>query len=290
MKFYNKIIISFILILIFYGGNVHSQTIAPYLLKLDYNADIDYSYNPPPVVKNSNLGEGKTIPSILGGPSLISVLHNNVIIDNIGTPPNTTESPAFIINLRGAVVDGFHKDSNGIKYFSFDADTLLLGLEVLKSDIIKCTDIDCNGYVFFFDSNANNLKDVNINAFTLDPNNGELIFSIESDGKIGATSFLAADLIRFDGTNFSLVYDSLDAFTRYKNIDALTFLPNNRYLVSFANESVFHEIFEYNLTTGVWSTAYTPFYFGFDGYQMNMSSLMGYIKPLAEVIFSDGFE
>ena len=290
MKFYNKIIISFILIQVFYGGNVQSQTIAPYLLKLDYSADIDYSYNPPPVVKNSYFVKGKTNPNILGGPSLISVLHNNVIIDNIGTPPNTTESPAFIINLRGTVVDGFHKDANGIKYFSFDADTVLLGADVLKSDIIKCTNIVCTSYTFFFDSNANNLKDVNINAFTLDPNNGDLIFSIDSDGKIGGASFYAADLIRFDGTNFSLEYDSLDAFTRYKNIDALSFLPNNRYLVSFANEGVFHEVFEYNLTTGVWSTAYTPIFFGDGTYQMNMSSLMGYIKPLADLIFNDSFE
>lgn len=289
MKF-SKIIVLLVLILVFYGGNVHSQTIAPYILGLDYNADIDYSYNPP-VVKNSNLDKGKTIANVLGGPSLISVLHNHVMIDDTINPFSSTESPVSIINLRGAIVDGFHKDSNGIKYFSFDVDTILNGLEVLKSDIIECADIICSNFYIFFDSDTNNLKDVNINAFTLDPNNGDLIFSIDSDGTVMGADIFASDLFRFDGTNFSLEYDSLDAFTRYKNIDALTFLPNNRYLVSFANEDVFHKVFEYNLATSIWSTAYTPIFFGNGGkYQKNMSSLMVYMKPVIDLIFNNGFE
>jgi hypothetical protein len=266
MKYFIQMAVLNVLIFGLSTGDSQAQVIAPYLSRVDYSTNIDYINSEP-----------------------ILIYSNQVIIDTIGSA-TATQTPETIKNVRNAQVDGHHRDTSGLQYYSFNNDTKVSGFTVLKSDIIRC-DPGCTTFVLFFDSDLQNLKDVNINAFTLDPNNDQLIFSIESDARIDGVVYLASDLIRFDGTNFSLEYDSTsDVFSRYKNIDALTFLSNNRYLVSFANESVFHELFEYNLTTHMWATAYTPLSFGDSFGQVNIVSLMAYVKPLVELVFKDGFE
>jgi len=267
MKSFNKIVCSIVLFFGYADNNVHAQVIAPYLQEVRYSTNIDYVNAEP-----------------------ISIFSNHVIIDTIGSASSTL-TPAVITDARNTQVDGYHLDSSGFQYYSFNTDTRVGGVQVLKSDIIRCLDFVCSGFSIFFDSDALSVKDININAFTLDPNNGELIFSIQNDGEINGSTFLASDLIRFDGTNFSLEYNSLsDIFSRYKNIDGLMFASNNRYLVSFANESIFHEIYEYNLTTNVWSTAYTPLSFGDSYSQINIKSLMVAIQPVPDLIFQDSFE
>ncbi|HHL30936.1 MAG TPA: hypothetical protein ENJ41_00020 [Oceanospirillales bacterium] len=252
------------LILGFSTCQLQAQVIAPYLTKIDFNTDIDY---------------------LLNG---ISIFYNDEMVDNLDGVLDVTVSPLNIRNLRDAKIDGFHRDDNGRRYFSFDADTRVNGGLVLKSDIIRCENIDCSSTVLFFDANALNLKTVNINAFTLDPDNGDLIFSIASDAVITGSIFLAADLIRFDGSNFSLEYNSLsDNLSRSQNIDALTLLPNNRYLASFDKEGTAHEIFEYDRLAGIWGVAYTPLLFSNAQNNVNLNSLMAFEN---DVIFKNGFE
>lgn len=266
-KLIYKVIWSIALVMGLYGGQLKAQVIAPYLTRVEYSTNVDYINAEP-----------------------ISIFNNQVLIDLIGSASGTL-TPENIKNVRDAQVDGYHRDNANLQYYSFNNDIKLNGFSVLKSDIIRCNNLDCTNYSIFFDSDTENLKDVNINAFTLDPNNNQLIFSIDSDAKINGTFYLSSDLIRFDGTNFSLAYDSTsDVFTRYKNIDALMFAPNNHYLVSFANEGIFHEIYEYNLATQVWATAYTPLSFG-DSYGfINIESLIGFVQALPEEIFMDSFE
>jgi hypothetical protein len=264
MKSLKKIIYTLALILGFSTCQLQAQVIAPYLTEIDFNTDIDY---------------------LLNG---ISIFNNDVMVDNLDGVLEVTATPFNIRNIRDAKIDGYHRDASGRGYFSFDVDTRVNGGLVLKSDIIRCENLNCSSTVLFFDANVLNLKTVNINAFTLDPDNGDLIFSIASDAVITGLDFLAADLIRFDGSSFSLEYDSLsENLSRNQNIDALTLLPNNRYLASFDKEGTVHEIFEYDRLSRIWGVAYTPLLFSNALNNVNFTSLMAFEN---DVIFKNGFE
>lgn len=260
-NYYKKAIWSIALVMGLYGAPTNAA-FPPYIMQAEYSTDIDYD-------------------------TPIAVFHNYVIIDPIGS----SATPAPIRELRGAVIDGYHKDSAGLRYFSFDVDTRVNGSSVLKSDIIKCNDSICSTFDFFFDSLTLNLKDININAFTLDPVNGDLVFSLDSDTRINGSLYLASDLIRYDGTNFTLLYNSLShTLTRYRNIDALDYTDNGKYLVSFANDTVVNDVYVFDIATGLWSIAFIPEMFGDDYNQVNISSLNVTTQAVPELIFSDGFE
>lgn len=268
MNIINKAVWSIVLIFGLYASHVKAQFIAPYLQHLEYGADIDYENG-------------------------FILRRNHIVFNDLSALPGQTSAPIKIREIRNAVVDGYHRDSNGDVYFSFDVDTRVNGGVVSKSDIIRCTSIDCSTYSYFFDSVAESLIHININAFTLDPTNGDLIFSIENDALINGFVFFAADLIRFNGTNYTLAYDSFSiGFARYKNIDAVSMTTNNKFLFSFANESVTNDIFEYDNISGNSSIAYTPFrvIFGADYNQVNINSLMVQIQPLPDLLFADSFE
>ncbi len=265
-NFYKKAIWTIALVMGLYGSNSQAQFIAPYLTAVEYNTDVDYH-------------------------TAFDIDFNDVVLHDIAFGVFSNVTPAIISSVRNAVVDGYHKDSSGLKYFSFDVDTRVNGVSVLKSDIIRCVDLACLNFVFVFDADMHNLRHLNINAFTYDPVNNDLIFSLESDARISGILYLAADLIRFDGTNFSLAYDSTSqTFARYQNIDGLSKTNNGRYLVSLANNGQFKDVYEYNLTTAVWGVAYKPFNNSNSKNHLNMSSLMITIQPAPDLIFRDDFE
>ena len=273
MKSFNKIIYSIVVFVGCFVSSIQAQVIAPYLLQLEYGTDIDYE-NP------------------------FVFVRNNLATDNLSGLPFFTSTPSKVKEIKNAVVDGYHLDSNGFWYFSFDVDTridngggVFLGQRVLKSDIIRCTNVDCSTFDYFFDSVTESFNHVNINAFTLDPTNGDLIFSIENDALINSVDYFASDLIRFDGTDYSLAYNSFsDSFSRYRNIDAVSLTTINKFLVSFANDPVTNDIYEYDSLSTNWSVAYASVPFGNDYNQVNISSLMVQIQPLPELLFADGFE
>jgi hypothetical protein len=255
---------------------LHAQVISPFLTEVDYNVNIDYI-----------------------NAESITILHNEVMRDTIGMV-NTTASPSAIRAVRGARVDGYHQDSNGSKYFSFDADTIVGGSSVLKSDLIRCNNISCSNLTYFFDSTIEPLREININGFTLDPDNGEIIFSIEAAAIIEGNQYLPGDLVRFNSDgNYSLEYDSLssiDGVGAFSNIDAVSLLPNGFYLISLTNINnqivagntvLKSDILQYNPTSRSWDVAYTPLSFGNSYHNVNVTSLMGFENDL---IFKNGFE
>ena len=262
--YYFKNICAVLLFLWFYQP-ISAQVIAPYLVEIDYNFNIDY-----------RLGSGA------------AVFHNQVVKDMIGAVENNN-TPTSIAQVRGARVDGYHQDNQGGQYFSFDSDTRVNGVSVLKSDIIRCNDSDCLSFSYFFDSTNESIQYLNINAFTIDPDNGDLIFSISNANRIGTRSYLSADLIRYNGTDFELFYDATSEVLTEgsRNIDAVIYLPNDRFLVSFANDGYFNEIYEYEMATGTWSVAYTPLTLGPSFTTANISSLMAVEN---DTIFNNGFE
>ena len=273
MKSFNKIIIMMSLML---TCQLYAQAISPFLTEVDYNVNIDYV----------NAGA-------------ISIFHNDVMRDTIGVV-NTTVSPSAIRAVRGSRVDGYHQDSSGMKYFSFDADTVVSGSSVLKSDIIRCNNVSCSSLTYFFDATLEPFAQVNIDAFTLDPDNDELIFSIEAAATIEGNIYLSGDLIRFDSAgDYSLEYDStsnIDGIGAFSNIDAISLLPNSFYLVSLTNINneivagsrvLKSDILQYYPTTRSWDVAYTPLSFGNSYHNVNVTSLMGFEDDL---IFKHGFE
>ncbi len=263
---YKKAIWAIVLVLGLFGACAWAA--APYIQIAEYNADIAYLDS-----------------------ELIITPINYVIIDDT-TAILGSATPAPIKEVRGAVVDGYHKDSAGFQYFSFDVDTRVNGISVLKSDIIRCNNSICSTFSYFFDSQALAVKDVSINAFSLDPVNEDLIFSIDSAAVIAGSSYLASDLIRYDGTTFSLEYGPIVAtnIARYRNIDALSYTDNGKYLVSFATDGVNNDIYEYDIASTVWSIAYTPTTLGDSYNPLNISSLMITTQAVSELIFSNGFE
>ncbi len=278
MKYFNKIIYSIVLVSGLYGGSLQAQVISDYLTEVDYNTDIDYT--------NAHA---------------INILHNQVMQDTIGTVVNSL-SPANIVAIRGAKIDGYHQDSDGRQYFSFDADTRLGGASVLKSDIIRCNNSSCSTFSLVFDASSSEpFKQVNIDAFTFDPENGDLIFSIESAAIVDGFGYFPADLIRFDNSGiFSLEYDSLfgaGSIGATKNIDAVSLLPNGHYIISLANISndvapggfrvLKSDVLAYYPPTQTWSFAYTPLSFGNAYHNVNVTSLMGFEDDL---IYKNGFD
>ncbi len=264
---YKKPIWAIALVLGLYGTSLWAA--APYIQIVEYNTDLAY---------------------INSGPTTIPI--NHVMIDNTTTAPGTSPTPTPIREVRGAVIDGYHKDSSGFRYFSFDADTRVNGGLVLKGDIIRCNNAACSTFNYFFDSQLLSVPDININAFSLDPANGELIFSIDSAATIAGNSYLASDLIRYDGTTFSLEYGPIVAtnIAKYRNIDAFSYTDNGKYLVSFADDGVNNDIYEYDIASTAWSIAYTPATLGDSYNPLNISSLMVTTQSVSELIFSDGFE
>ncbi|MBL4661657.1 MAG: hypothetical protein JKY19_14960 [Alcanivoracaceae bacterium] len=272
MKIY-KII--FYLILVQISVNLKAQVISDYLTEVNYSMAVDYI----------NADD-------------ISLFHNDVVVDTFAVV-DSTESPAVIRNLRGARVDGYHKDSAGLRYFSFDADTRINGVSILKSDVIRCNDVACSAFIFFFDASAESLKHININAFTLDPENGELIFSVANATLIDGVQYLPSDLIRFNSAgNYSLEYNGasvVDGLGAYRNIDAVTLLANSYYIISLSNDGNYNGEFSYRDSyvlqyyppTQSWSIAYTPLSLGSAFNQVNITSLMGFENDL---IFKNSFD
>ncbi len=272
MKIYKSILL---LVSVLFVLNLRAQVISEYLTEVNYSMGVDY-------LNADN----------------ISIFHNDVVNDTFSVV-DSSESPAVIKNTRGARVDGYHKDSAGFRYFSFDADTFVNGSGVLKSDIIRCSDSDCNSFSLTFDAVFESFQYININAFTLDPENGELIFSIADAAFINGLSYGAADLIRFDNTgNYSLEYNSLspiDGLGAHRNIDAITLLPNSHYIISLSNDGNYKgefnflnsDVLQYYPPSRNWSLAYTPLSLGNAFNQVNIKSLMGFENDL---IFKNSFD
>ena len=232
------------------------------------------------------------------------ILHNDVMRETFsGLTQNHT--PTNISNLRKEHIIGYHKDSNGLNYFLFDTDFFLNGAVVVGNDIIKCDNNPCTSHSYYLVGNDPTIKHLHINAFSLDPVNGDLIFSIDSAELINGEYYFPADLIRLHratGT-YSLELDSLltsfgsDVIGPNRNIDAVSYLSNGYYIVSFASDGEFNG-FSYNKSdivaldtiNAIIEIYVSPNQFSTHKYKVNVTSLMGSTPALSDIIFSDGFE
>lgn len=226
---------------------------------------------------------------------------SNEVVRELSDTTLSKESPPVIAAARGVQIDGFHRDNAGLQYYSFNNDlTLGTGL-LLKSDIIRCDNPTCSAYSVVFNDTLQNLKNINIDAFTFDPANGDLLFSIEAAGTIDGTNYTASDVIRYDGSSYALFYNgatSSGAIGADKNIDALSVLAGGTMLISLASDGnhqaggfsyLNSDILSYDIANSTWSFAYRPITLttSYGASAINLVSL-GVIPE--DLIFKNGFE
>ncbi len=274
MKFFHTNI-KFTVLLLFYCITAYGQAIPSYVSEMNYNTNIDY-------LNDDNISFG----------------FNDVAIDDISfTAPDSTVAPSVIRNIRNAVVDGFHRDEFDNQYYSFDADTFVGASPILRSDIIRCDVPACTSFSLVFNAISQDFQDINIDAFTFDPDNGDLIFSIEEAAAIDGNSYFAADLIRFDGSDYTLEYDALSSGVGVqKNITSVSMMSNRHFALTFEEDDFLmgglvyrdHWVLVYYPVTANLTWFYTIFGFGEeDSNPIKINSLMSLDNDL---IFKDGLE
>lgn len=142
--------------------------------------------------------------------------------DSTATENTVTDPPVEI--------DGFERVDDTTFYFSVDTHVQLDGLVIAPGDIVFS---DGGSLSLAFDAAAQGLPDgVNVDAVALDEND-DLVFSIDTHADLGGTVFEDADLIRFDGGGFAMVFDaSVAGFPDSADIDAATAFSEGRVVVS----------------------------------------------------------
>ena len=197
--------------------------------------------------------------------------------DIIQTSDGTTASEFFNEATFGGVnvdIDGVHIFTGSESFatvlgISFAVDDFLFsttnpkivpapggGTITLRSEDVALWDADANGgaggAILVFDGSDFGAIGNNVDAVSVNPANGNLIFSLGSNqdnlGGVAANDFDDGDLIEFDGTTttFSLFFDeedgfgvsgSGDGFTANENIDAVHVLGANEIIFSTAQNN-----------------------------------------------------
>ncbi|MBA1145644.1 cadherin-like domain-containing protein [Ectothiorhodospiraceae bacterium WFHF3C12] len=105
------------------------------------------------------------------------------------------------INVTPAGVDAYERVNDSRYYFSLDQHANLGGTVAAPGDVVL---YDSGTYSLALDASAAGLSDgVDVDAVTVS-GNGDLIFSTSIHFSAGGTSFSDADLVRYDGSTFSL--------------------------------------------------------------------------------------
>lgn len=274
MKFFHTNLKPAVLLL-FYCVTAHGQAIPGYVSEMNYNTNIDHL----------------NADNVLFG-------FNDVALDDITfMPPDSTVAPTVIRNIRNAAVDGFHRDDAGNQYYSFDADTFVGASPILRSDIIRCNVPSCTSFSLVFNAIGENFQGINIDAFTFDPDNGDLIFSIETAASIDGSSFFPADLIRYDGSDYTLEYDSINPDVGIqKNITSVSMMSNRQFAMSFEQDGFLddgtiyrdHWLLVYSPVSAVLTWFYTIF--GFNEDTENPVKINALMSIDNDLIFKDDFE
>lgn len=142
--------------------------------------------------------------------------------DSTATENSLTDPPVEI--------DGLERVDDTTFYFSVDTHVELDGLVIAPGDIVFS---DGGSLSLAFDSGTEGLPDgINVDAVALDGND-DLVFSTDTHVDLGGTVFEDADLIRFDGSGFGMVFDaSVAGFPDKTDIDAATGFSEGRLAVS----------------------------------------------------------
>lgn len=134
-------------------------------------------------------------------------------------------------NLFGDPYEVDAHDLNGGNRFSVDIAADINGFVVRPADVFTLS----GGGTVVFDGVAEGLPpNVNVDAISTDSASGDLILSFDQAVSASGIGFVAADLVRFTGSAFSLFFDGFRV-SRNLNLDAAHVLDNGNILMSFAS-------------------------------------------------------
>lgn len=138
-----------------------------------------------------------------------------------------------VVQSDGLEVDAFERVDGDTYYFSLDTHATFAGQTVSPSDVLL---VDGSSESVFFDASAEGLPDgVDIDAIAFD-DSGQLVFSVDTHVALSGSVFEDADLIVFDGSDFTSLMDGTDVgFDDSADLDAVTMLPAGRLVVSFSS-------------------------------------------------------
>jgi hypothetical protein len=181
-----------------------------------------------------------------------------VAVDNllgVVVPTSLGELPA------GVNLTAYHQFSNGHQLFSLNVAVLLDGsLAAGPEDVVR---YDGTSYTMEFDGSAEGVAaGVGVDAVTV--MNGDLVLSFDTEVVLGGETCAAADLVWFDGSGFTLLFDGSEVgLPAGLNVDAAHFLRANRIAVSFDGSGVLpgvvfadEDVLEYVVSEGAWEITY----------------------------------
>jgi hypothetical protein len=190
----------------------------------------------------------------LGG---VFVDPENVVLDNL----LGVVVPASLGSLPTDVdVTAYHLFPNGAQLFSLDATIVLPGVVAGPEDVVSHDGVS---YTLIFDGSAEGVPaGANVDAVSV--LEGDLLLSFDSPVTIGGDTFHEADLVRFDGSQFTLFFDGAAAgVPEGLNLDAAHSLTEGRIAVSFDGSGVLpgvvfadEDVLEFDLATGAWEITY----------------------------------
>jgi len=134
------------------------------------------------------------------------------------------------VNRDGLDITGFHLSP---RRYSIDTAIIIAGQPVRPIDIFSfdgfgVPQLALAGRVEGIPENAR------IDAVSVDPDTGDLVFSLDISATLDSQIYFPTDLIRWDGATFSLFFNGLTLFMQQpgSNIDAAHVLDADRILVS----------------------------------------------------------
>jgi hypothetical protein len=213
------------------------------------------------------------------------------------TMPQPAGLPLILTGLRGVNLDALARQG-GRFVFSIDVASAVGTGSFLPGDVVRCDNPDCTARTILLDALLDLPRTVNVDGIGFDRSTGDLLYSIDADANYDGNAFLAADVIRWNGSNHSLVFDgrrlppgiNLDAFddtdegmifsvdvaTTLANTSAPTLLVLNHDVIGY-NESTQVITFAGLGPSGNWDSA-------------NLDALHVETTASADQLFADGFE
>jgi len=193
----------------------------------------------------------------LGG---MSVEPENVALDNmlgVVIPTSLGNLPA------GADVTAYHQFENGDQLFSLDRAIVLPGLPVLEAGSEDVVSYDGYSYSLEFDGTAEGVP-IGASVDAVSTIAGDLLLSFDTAVILGADTVGEEDLVRFDGSGFTLFFDgSVVGVPAGLDLDAAHYLGGDKVTLSFDGSGslpgvVFadEDVLEYDLVAGTWEITY----------------------------------
>ncbi len=139
--------------------------------------------------------------------------------------------PASLTSLRGVNLDALSVQ-DGKFVFSLDVAARVSGFSVVPGDVLQCDDVSCTSFTILLDGMSDLPRNANVDAVAFDPDNGDLLYSLDADATVDGMPFRATDVIRWNGTTHGLVFDGTEHLMPGVNVDAIDVLPGQKLLFS----------------------------------------------------------